>query len=313
MRLGASRLIAGLCLLAGSVLLSTGRAAEPEEVVINGVEFVRIPAGEFWYPVWVANRDSLPIGRPVFRESRVWIETYYIARHEARAADLERFLNAEPSEALPPPVIGGDGADCSMQRQVDGRISLPNRFRGDRGRPAGNLSWTLATRFASWMGFRLPTEAEWVKAARGPDDKRTWPWGDEYPDDTFAHFALADLCVPAPVDSHPAGRSPYGLHHMAGNVAEWVADWYNERFDEKIITGLRNPSPAENGSVHSGMSGPARIEKGGRWGRSPEGLAIPVRAILSPDYYNGATGVRFAVDASVVSEHLARGTGNVVR
>lgn len=309
------------------LLAHSARAADapvenlPREVAINGVEFVLIPAGWFRYSVTTGHLGLQPKGAPLFREFRVWLDSYYLAKYEARASDFARFLNSGPEPAAmmeaqerdralaypegePPPdpacTVGRDAA--GVYRIMDSGHDLP----------ATNLSWNMANTFAQWMGFRLPSEAEWEKGARGPDpDRRVWPWGDDYPDDTYGAFARPSECDPAPVAAHPKGRSPYGIYNLAGNVEEPVADWYNRNFDKSLGDGVQVPPPATEATPFPGEM-PYKIVKGGRWQLNGEQQIIARRSLTRPNASGNPMGTRFAVDAEIVRKHLEDGAATIL-
>lgn len=290
----------------GALPAAEGQAL-PREVTINGVEFVHVPEGWFWYAFEdMANGAGKP-GKPYFREVKVWLDGFYIAKFEGRARDFKRFMASEAAthrvQYAEAETIG-----CAVRREPEGEYFLVD---GGKDLPATHLSWDLATEFAQWMGFRLPSEGEWIKAARGTDH-RLWPWGDEHPDDTFAGYnTFTTYCGQVPVDSFPNGKSPYGVYNMAGNVYEFVQDWYNDEWEAALKDGVRNPALAEAGTTPVPLRRPMKILKGGRWASPANELSVYRRALHHPDGTFSCFGVRFALDEAAVLSHLAKGDATV--
>ena len=211
--------------------LGTGQitAAEPIQGK-DGAPMILIPAG----PFTMGSNDGLPAERP---EHSISLDPYLIDQYEVSMQLYRKFLVEAQHDS---PSTWDDEAATAV---------------GDR--PAVGMGWADAAAYCAWAGKRLPTEAEWEKAARGTDGRR-YPWGHMQPFVDIANYnrgvwvseAITLVDVAGGVEGmsvrhglKEGGRSPYGLHHMAGNAAEWVADWYDREYFQivrtKIPRGLR--------------------------------------------------------------------------
>ncbi len=240
----------------------------------DGAPMVLIPAGSFT----MGSNDGLPNERP---EHTVALDAYYIDQYEVTLALYRKFLESGKHES--PPTWDDEAATTV----------------GDR--PAIGMRWQEADAYCKWAGKRLPTEAEWEKAARGADGRR-YPWGHMQPFVDIANYnrglwvseAVTLVAVTAGLEGmsvrhglKEGGKSPYGLAHMAGNASEWVADWYSREYYQK--SPEKNPTgPAQ---------GDKRVLRGGSWADLPAALRVTARFSAEPEFEDRTVGFRCAMTA----------------
>ncbi len=213
-------------------------------------------------------------------QRRLWLDAFAIDRDEISLAEFLAFLQAQ-RQAPPDP----------LQRLIWRVITvhlLPDYILASW--PALYVTWSEADELCRSRGKRLPTEAEWEKAARGTDG-RLFPWGSKAPAPGVAVFGqhhVHEIPIVAAVNSGEEGQSPYGARHMAGNIAEWVQDWFG--IDYYVIMPERNPRGPTAGRYKS--------VRGGSWKSNPSLLRSATRNGAVPDQRASTIGFRCAKLAS---------------
>lgn len=243
-------------------------AVHPRVMAGDGAPMVLIPEGHFdmGTRLEIGEFDERPM-------RRIYLKSYYIHIHEVNNERYQRFVRATGRRKQDVMVFFDDLAELMGPEQ-----------------PAVGVSWIDADAYCRWAGGRLPTEAEWERAARG-EDQRMWPWGNEFRKGYANLRGNEDgYQYTASVESFEPGRSPYGLYHMAGNLSEWVSDWYDEFFyKEGQVTLPKGPA-----------HGKAKVHRGGSWNDALNGIRTTKRGAISPERSDAIVGFRCAADPEAV-------------
>jgi formylglycine-generating enzyme required for sulfatase activity len=209
----------------------------------------------------------------------VFVDTFMIDKYEVSAVEFAGFLNAEGNHDDRyftlndySTIIGAsskEGKTIEAKKNPD--FYMPRN--GYENFPANNVSWIGAFSYCQSKGKRLPTEAEWEKAARN-NDKRIYPWGNGMPDESKARYnkkwSEKGLNVMVPVDSLPDGASYYHVFNMAGNVWEWVDDWFKRDYclycpEEDKCIACQEGSPCDYCPKERPATGHFKVLRGGSW------------------------------------------------
>jgi iron(II)-dependent oxidoreductase len=244
-------------------------------------EMVKIPAGTFL--MGSDKKVDRNAYQPEFPQRRVYLDSYEIDKYEVTTVQFLKFVLATDRKPL-----------------IDWQYEGGNFQETMANHPVMHVSWFDADAYCRWAGKRLPTSAEWEKAARG-EDGRIYPWGNEPAGLSRANFGRTGLSGPVrdrperlllyppiiSVDKYDNGVSPYGVFQLAGNVAEWTADWYDPHYYKTAPD--RNPKGPEKGTQ--------RAFRGGGWIDSTPSVRPAQRNGTDPNTKMNWLGFRCARDA----------------
>jgi formylglycine-generating enzyme required for sulfatase activity len=255
---------------------STDSKPPENELTNQPAPMVLVPAGYFTMgvrsPAWAENSETYT----------VWLDDYYIDQYEVTNASYRQCVD---EGGCTPPPEKKELEDYSREKYYDNSAY--------KYYPVINLNWSEANTYCEWRGARLPTEAEWQKAARGTDS-RAYPWGDTEPTCNLANYGFADRTCSLPlgvaqVGSRPDGASPYNVYDLAGNVEEWVADCYVRDPSSYLEDKARNPIAPETLDCHRVLHGGSFFLDGFNF------LEIDKRNGAKPEYGTFTLGFRCVV------------------
>ncbi len=222
---------------------------------------VEIPAGAFLRGDDAGEFDERPA-------RRVFVPAFAIDRYEVTVGEFREFVR-QTRHVTSAEHAGKPFGETWRVDNVGSRFDRPVRY----------VSWWDADKYCRWLGKRLPTEAEWERAARGDGDARRYPWGDEFDP---ARVASGDT---APAGWHLGNRSPFGVFDMSGNVWEWVNDWYRPDYyaSEESVDNPQGPP-----------QGDERVLRGGSFTNPPSDLRVTRRIKTDPNTSHRDVGFRCA-------------------
>jgi formylglycine-generating enzyme required for sulfatase activity len=238
--------------------------SQPETSPAIEFPFIAIP--EAWFLMGSASGQDCE--RPVHR---VWIDAFQLAATQVTNAEYELFLNATASH---PPPFWHDQNFNNPQQSVTG------------------VSWFDADRYCQWLArqtsraYRLPTEAEWERAARGDLEQNDFPWGNE-PPQSLPDYATRWQTGPEPVARY--APNAFGFYDICDNVHEWCSDWYDPNY--YAVSPERNPRGPEHGQ--------RKASRGGSWRHHIKVARCSARSSIPPDFHYADYGFRVACSLSL--------------
>ena len=239
----------------------------PLELVPSPPDLVSISAGWFFMGCDSGQDNEKPV-------HRVWVDAFQFASTQVTNAEYSRFLR--DTTTMPPPFW------------TDPHFSHPDQ-------PVVGVSWREAVRYCEWLTacsgrrFRLPTEAEWERAARGETDGALYPWGDTPPESLPTYAARCrQQWTKGPEPVGRAEANSFGLYNMCDNVHEWCGDWFDANY--YAVSPDRNPRGPETGT--------RRVSRGGSWRHHIKISRCAARSSIPPEFQYADYGFRVACDAS---------------
>lgn len=264
-------LLCGTFCVTVSLLLQTRHDTKAVE---NLTDMALIPAGEFQMGSTHGDSDEKPV-------HTVYVDAFYMDKHEVTVGEYKQFVQATGHRAL---------SDVVSQSSPTDR------------HPVVNVSWHDAMAYSQWAGKRLPTEAEWEKAARGGLIGQKYPWGNSI-DSSKANYNKNTKSGTHAERTTPVGKYPangYGLYDMSGNVSEWCLDAYQKRFYAN--SPRRNPVAGEE-SMHQIVENftnikARRVVRGGSWSFNAKSVRVANRLGEKPSLLSSDVGFRCARDVA---------------
>jgi len=259
-----------------NVLLSPGTRAGEEATGPDGGTYVWVAPGEF-----MMGSEDRHVGENPVHKVRI-TKGFWLGKHEVTNGQYAAFLNAygANTDSESHELLDVDDEDCEIEER-GGRYGAR---AGREQHPVVEVSWYDAAKYCTHYGLRLPTEAEWEYAARGPDGRK-YPWGDQWDENRCCNYDNRKAYSGAdtfPIGSFPSGASWCGALDMAGNVWEWCSDWYH--FDHYTNSPSTDPAGPATGSC--------RLLRGGSWILNDDSCRSAFRGCISPDDANCSVGFR---------------------
>ena len=251
----------------------------------DGMEMVYIPAGDF-----IMGNNSSDVDKNEKPEHTVYLDAYWIDKYEVTNSQFLQFIDETGY------ITDAERAGCSyVWRSGNWPCINGASWRNPTGpgsdvksipdHPVLHISWNDADAYCSWVGRDLPTEAQWEKAVRG-EKGYLYPWGNETPTAQLANFD-GNVGASTAVGSYPSGASPYAAMDLAGNVWEWVKDYYGQSYYYSKSSWNNPQGPA---------SGQYRILRGGSWLYNESYMRSTMRLSIFPDYAGNNNGFRCAMN-----------------